>query len=194
MDLPRLIALATGVFTITNIDDLLLLTALLANQRASRLAIIIGQFLGIGLITLASVGASLLAINVPARFIALLGFMPLALGLSHLSNLRGRSDDDQVAPNSSRGAVYQTIEVCALTLVSGGDNLVAYVPILATTPGIMSAFVVVSAILTAVWCIIGLVLAGHALAGGIVERWGHVLLPIMFIALGLHILSDLLTG
>ncbi len=43
-------------------------------------------------------------------------------------------------------------------------------------------------LLTAVWCWLGFKLVNNAAFGASLQRWGHVVLPVVLIALGIHIL------
>jgi len=57
--------LGVVVFTTTNIDDILLLSAFFADGSIRPRAIVIGQFAGIGVLTAVSIAAALLALAVP---------------------------------------------------------------------------------------------------------------------------------
>lgn len=69
------------VFASTNIDDIFLLAAFFADPRLRHRSIVFGQYLGIGALVLASALAALLALTLPDGWIALLGIVPLLLGL-----------------------------------------------------------------------------------------------------------------
>ena len=76
------------VFASTNIDDIFLLAAFFADPRLRHRSIVIGQYLGIGALVLVSALAALLALALPEGWVALLGVVPLLLGLSRLRALR----------------------------------------------------------------------------------------------------------
>jgi cadmium resistance protein CadD (predicted permease) len=50
-------------------------------------------------------------------------------------------------------------------------------------------YIAVFAVMTAVWCALGYLVVNNPLIGSHVRRYGHVLLPVVLIALGLYILS-----
>jgi cadmium resistance protein CadD (predicted permease) len=192
-DYPTL-ALAVGVFAATNIDDVFLLAAFFADSKLRRRAIVMGQFAGIGLLTGVSVGAAVLAIDIRSEWTALLGVVPLALGLKKLWGLRSSEDDGETATATSQERIVQerlhsqVLGVSGVTVANGGDNLGVYIPIMATNPSAIPSFVIVFIAMTALWCLLGFLLVRNPLSGGFVRRWGHILLPVVLIGIGLHVL------
>ena len=65
--------LAAFAFVATNIDDLLLLVALFADPRFSASRILLGQFIGMGVLIALSLAGALLAILVPSGWLGLVG-------------------------------------------------------------------------------------------------------------------------
>jgi cadmium resistance protein CadD (predicted permease) len=184
------------VFAATDIDDLVLLTALFADARLRRGAIVAGQFLGIAALLGASVVAAAASLVVPPHWPALLGALPLALGLWKLPDLwRRPDDDDQDAANArlaerraSAGA--QALGVAAVTIANGGDNLAVYIPLFAHDLAVWPVYLLVFALLTGVWCWAGHAFVGHRAGAALVQRFGHAILPLVLIALGAGILWD----
>jgi cadmium resistance protein CadD (predicted permease) len=43
--------------------------------------------------------------------------------------------------------------------------------------------------MTAVWCALGYMVVNNRVLGAPIRRWGHVLLPVVLIGLGVYILS-----
>src|SRR5262245_9240286 len=85
---------AAVVFAVTDIDDLVLLAAFFGDRRLQPRAIVAGQFIGIGVLTAASVLAAYAALAVPAGWTSLLGLAPLGLGIHKLWQLwRGSHED-----------------------------------------------------------------------------------------------------
>jgi len=83
----------------TNVDEIFLLAAFFADPRIRARAVVAGQFLGMGALVAASAAAAWASLAVPAGYPALLGVVPLALGLRGLWALRrGGDDDDEREP------------------------------------------------------------------------------------------------
>lgn len=183
---------AAVVFATTNIDDIVLLAAFFGDSRIRRTAVVIGQFLGIGALTAASAVAGYLALAVPPGWIALLGLVPLGLGIQKLLQLRKPDNDVDTPLLAERKAETrlhsQVLAVAAVTIANGGDNLGVYVPLFARDASIIPVYAVVFTLLTAVWCLLGYAMVKHPAGAAVMRRWGHLVLPIVLIAIGVHVL------
>ena len=188
--LPGTIAAAVGVFAGTNIDDLIILTVLFLTYRASGKPrpwqIILGQYTGIAALIAASAVAALGLTVVPDQWVGLLGLIPIALGGRGLINaIRARSRNQQPIPVVASG----TASVAAVTIANGADNISVYTPVFRTL-GVADSLVTVAvfAVLVALWCAAGAFLGSHRRVIATVERFGHWLVPAVFIAVGAVIL------
>lgn len=199
VDLLSASGIALVVYVSTNIDDLLILAVFFADPQVRVGAVVAGRFLGLAVLVLASAAAALLAMAVPGEWIALLGLVPLALGLRLLPALFGRNGDADEETEEAlagahqparRGFTAQSLTVAGVTLANGGDNLGVYIPLFATAPQSIITYIVVFAAMTAVWCALGYLVVNNPLIGDRIRRHGHVLLPVVLITLGLYILSD----
>lgn len=189
--------IAVVVFATTNIDDILLLAAFFANPKLGPRAVVLGQLLGMGVLTLASALAAFLALAVPEGVTGLLGVVPLALGLRQLWALwrargaSGEGDDAERAQEDRLPATRsQVLAIAGVTIANGGDNLGVYIPLFAREPSWIGLYALVFAALTLVWCGLGHWLVNHSIVGARIRRFGHVALPFVLIALGLYILAD----
>ncbi|MEU6713888.1 cadmium resistance transporter [Nonomuraea sp. NPDC046802] len=186
-----IIGQAVGLFAVTNIDDIVILALFFAQGAASRgsaLRIVLGQYLGFMAILAVAVAAAFGATFLPESFIPYLGLLPLALGLKAAwQGWRRRDDDERVELDHGPKA----LEVAAVTFANGGDNIGVYVPVFATSglPG-MSVYVVVFLVLVAVWCLVGRFFATRPFVAKALSRWGHVVLPLVLIGIGLVILVE----
>ncbi|MFI6678179.1 cadmium resistance transporter [Kribbella sp. NPDC050470] len=181
------------MFAITNVDDLVILALFFGQaQRAGRtgaVRIVVGQYLGFIAILAASVLGALGAGLLPDAAIPFLGLLPLALGLRAAWSVwrdRGKPEEHNVTAVTSW-------QVAAVTFANGGDNIGVYVPVFATAGiGHTTIFVVVFLVGVAVWCAAGRYFATRPVIAQALARWGHILLPIVLIAIGLAILAEAL--
>jgi cadmium resistance protein CadD (predicted permease) len=196
-----LIGIAAVVYALTDIDDLLLLAVFFADPRVRVGAVVVGRLLGTAALVLASGAAALLALAVPPEWIALLGFVPLILGVRLLpAQFRKEGDEDSAEAEdavgskvvSRHGFAAQAFTVAGVTLANGGDNLGVYIPLFASTPSAVATYAVVFAVMTLVWCALGYAVVNNPVVGSRIRRYGHVLLPGVLIALGLFILAGTL--
>ena len=73
----------------------------------------------------------------------------------------------------------------------GGDNLAAYTPVFATiTAGAIAVTIAVFAVGVALWCLLGSWLVVHRRATEVLQRWGHWIIPAVYILIGLYILQQ----
>lgn len=172
------IAQAVGMFAVTNVDDLVLLALFFARSRdAAR--VVAGQYLGFAGILAISVVGALGATLLPEHVRPWLGLLPIALGIKAF--LAKSDEPDEVGPG--------VLAVAGVTLANGGDNIGVYVPVF-TTSGDIWVFVVVFLVLVGVWCAIGRFLATREVVARALSRWGHVLLPIVLIGVGVLIIVE----
>jgi cadmium resistance protein CadD (predicted permease) len=82
--------------------------------------------------------------------------------------------------------------VTALTIASGGDNVVAYVPLFAAAPSSIPVYAGVFATLTAAWCAIAYLCVRNRIVHVQARRYGHAALPIVMVLLGLRTLSGMI--
>jgi cadmium resistance protein CadD (predicted permease) len=178
----RLIAIAVAAYTSTNIDDLLLLCAFCAHPAYSAPQIVAGQFIGIGILVVASVIFALTSMVIPLPYVGLLGIAPIYLGCSRVLT---RSKSVQRPTSSSR----QTMAVITATIADGGDNIATYVPIFAGSDGTEHlAIIAVFAALTGLWCWMAGAIVERPVIGRMFGAWSTRLLPYMLISLGLIVL------
>jgi cadmium resistance protein CadD (predicted permease) len=194
--LASTVGIGAVVFAVTNIDDVIVVAAFFADQRLPRRAVVVGQFLGIGVLVLASALAALLTLAVPQGWIALLGLVPLAMGLRSLVALRrGRLEDEEstgrvaAARLDERPPYGPMLAIAAVTVANGGDNLGVYIPLFASTPDAIPAYAAVFGLMTALLCLVGHLAVNNRLLGASTRRYGHVALPFVLIAVGGYILS-----
>jgi cadmium resistance protein CadD (predicted permease) len=203
------VATAVGLFAGTNIDDLVVLTVLFLSARAtSRPAlwqIAAGQYAGIGALVAISAAAAWGLAAIPARWVHLAGLIPLGLGFYGLiKTIRQRSHARGAAAQAAGGspevrarrggrastaAPAGMLGVALVTIANGADNISVYTPAFHTV-GLRDSLVMVAVfgVLTGVWCAAGSWLGSHRRVIAIVERFGHWLVPAVFIAIGTLIL------
>jgi cadmium resistance protein CadD (predicted permease) len=176
------VTIGSVAFAVTDIDDLVLLVLWFSQPGRRVASIVLGQYLGIGVLVVVSVVAGLLALALPVRWLAGLGLLPIGLGIRLL--IAGDGD----AEEGARAKTPSALAVAGVTIANGGDNLGVYIPLFASQPGATAAYVMIFAVGTAVWCASGYALVSHPVAASTLQRWGHRILPWALIAIGVHIL------
>ncbi|CAM3963136.1 cadmium resistance transporter [Micrococcus luteus] len=195
MELLTPILQAIGLFVATNIDDIIVLSLFYARgagQRGTTRKILLGQYLGFGGILLAAVVISLGARSfLPEDALPYFGLIPLALGLYAAWRAwrnRGDDDDDEAKVADKQVGV---LTVAAVTFANGGDNIGVYVPVFATasTTAII-AYCLVFLALVGLLVLAAKYVATRRPIAEILERWEHILFPLVLIGLGIVILLE----
>jgi cadmium resistance protein CadD (predicted permease) len=182
---------AAGLFAVTNVDDIVVLALFFAQgagHKGSTRNVTAGQYLGFAAIVAVAVAAAFGATFLPGSTVPYLGILPLALGVrAAVQAWKHRGDDQDERENRQGGP--QILEVAAVTLANGGDNIGVYVPVFATAGADgMTVYVVVFLILLAGWIAAGRHFATRPVIAKALSRWGHLLLPVVLIGIGLLIL------
>ena len=184
---------AIGLFLVTNIDDIIVLSLFFARgagQRGTTTRIIAGQYLGFGGILLASVAVTFGAgLFLPDEAIPYFGLIPLLLGVYAGWRVWRNGDDDD--DDSLADRPISALAVAAVTFANGGDNIGVYVPVfLAVGTGALVAYCVVFLALVLVLVLAAKFVATRKPIAEVLERWEHILFPLVLIGLGLVILIE----
>ncbi|MCE0764847.1 cadmium resistance transporter [Pseudonocardia kujensis] len=186
---------AAGMFAVTNVDDILILALFFsqaAGRRAAEVRVVVGQYLGFLAILAASVVGALGAGLLPDAVIPYLGLLPLFLGVrAAWQAWRHRHDEEEDIPESGSAIGLSILAVAGVTFANGGDNIGVYVPVFATSGvGGIVAYCIVFLVLVALWCVLGRFFATRPLIARALGRWGHIVLPVVLIGIGLVILIE----
>jgi cadmium resistance protein CadD (predicted permease) len=187
---PGIVAEAAGLFAVSNVDDIVVLSLFFgrgAGRAGSAGRIVAGQYLGFAGLLAVATAAAFGATFLSGSAIAYLGLVPLALGLrAAWQAWRGRGGEHR---RDERDDGPRALQVAAVTFANGSDNIGVYLPVFAKagTAGI-AVYVAVFLVLVGVWCAAGWFFATRPGVAGLIGRWGHVLHPLVLIALGLLIL------
>ena len=184
---------AIGLFIATNIDDIIVLSLFFARgagRRGTTARILVGQYLGfigiLGASVLVTLGAGAF---LPPEVIPYFGLIPLGLGLWAAWQAwrnRGADDDDEAKVEGKKVGVWT---VAGVTFANGGDNIGVYVPVfLSVGHAAVVAYCVVFLLLVGVLVVIARYVATRRPIAEILERWEHILFPIVLIGLGIVIL------
>jgi cadmium resistance protein CadD (predicted permease) len=122
---------------------------------------------------------------IPEHWIWVLGLVPLSLGFWKLATaIQAHRTGEQASIAVARGVTG----VAALTISNGGDNLAAYTPVFATISAEATGMTIaVFAAGVAVWCAAGEWLVSHHRITGVLRRWGHWIIPAVYMLIGLYI-------
>lgn len=202
-------------FFSTNIDDIFILMLFFSqvNKDIKVKHIVIGQYLGIGALTAISIAGALGISIIPQEYVGLLGLVPIYLGIKEYieykkeikNNVEEEVQDaeeniqEQVVLNQENKTLVSIrkfispsiLKVTGVTIANGGDNIGIYIPVFSSMKlySILIT-VIVFLLLTGVWCFIGFKLAEHPFVNKNIEKYKHIFVPIIFVALGVFIILE----
>ncbi len=189
LDMQTVLLSAIVVFISTSIDDLVLLILFhsQATTRVQRISILVGQILGIGvLVGISLVGSYLASRMLEGWVIGLLGFIPIILGIRAMLS---KEESKEEATRTGRKSLLATVTL--VTIASGGDNLGIYIPWFATLDGAyLGLTMLVFLVFTLIFWSLGYLLANQSHIKTLLSRFSAVLVPVVFLLLGLIILSE----
>lgn len=186
-------------FVATNLDDVVVLIVFFTQMDKTERPghIVIGQYLGFCLLLLLSLPGYFGGRLLPPYWIGLLGLLPLAIGLQLLFT-RNQDDDESVQMVSnplllklSAFCPPRILQVVAVTVANGGDNIGIYVPLFASKNLIgLLAIIGTFLVMVGIWCWLAWRLVKQPAIGQLFSKYGDRLVPWVFIALGCYILYE----
>ena len=154
--------------------------------------IVVGQYVGIGILVAVSILGSLIALVIPTYIIGLLGIVPIGIGIKNLIEIRKKDKSTSIQNAQENNSYLAFLTIAAVTISNGGDNIGVYVPLFSKYNTISQITVLTSVFIamTALWCITAYYLVNHPLLASRIRRIGHIVLPFVLIGLGIYILTD----
>jgi cadmium resistance protein CadD (predicted permease) len=196
-DFFSLFGIGIAAFIASNIDDTFILILLFSSRSFQTRHIFIGQFLGIGVLIIISALGALIALVLPPFFVALMGFIPIAIGIKRLMEHQERNwitGKNKTFQDNKRQGLIPFLTVSAITISNGGDDIGVFTPLFAkyNTVGEVTILVTIFMVMTLVWCILTFYLVNHPLIATRIQRFGNIITPFVLMGLGLYILADAL--
>lgn len=187
---------AIGVYISTSIDYLIILIILFAqlSQNKQKWHIYAGQYLGTGLLVGVSLVAAYVVNFVPEEWmVGLLGLIPIYLGIRFaIVGEDEEEEEEEIIERLEQSKANQLFwTVTLLTIASGGDNLGIYIPYFASLDWAQTLVaLLVFAIGVIIFCELSRVLSSIPLISETIEKYKRIIVPLVFILLGLYIMYE----
>ncbi|MDV3000203.1 MAG: hypothetical protein N5P05_001809 [Chroococcopsis gigantea SAG 12.99] len=190
---------AVTAFVATNLDDILILTILFtqAGKLLRRRHIVIGQYLGFGLLVAASLTGFFGSLFMSPQWIRYLGLVPVILGILAIVKPQEEEKNPEMDLEAAQGFPAnrwlspQTSGVAALTVANGSDNIGVYVPLFAGSSWLNLLITVgVFFLLVGVWCLVAYKLTSLPAISTLVTSRGSTFVPCVLIGLGVFIVKE----
>ncbi|NYH13019.1 cadmium resistance transporter [Paraburkholderia bryophila] len=195
--------LAIAAYAATNIDNLFVLLAFLAEAGRERRRVILGQFAGSLALIVAAILLAALLTRLPTGYVGLLGILPIGVGLAKAWERFGPGNTAPTTPASppsanpaSASAPPATVRggsswwtVACVAVANGSDNIAVYVPLYASHSHADGMFIsLVFIVMIGLWCVGAVWLVEHPLLGAPIRRYGTALLPLILLVIGVSVI------
>lgn len=186
---------AIAVYISTSIDYLFILLIIFSQSQTKQglRQIYLGQYLGTGILVAVSLFAAYVLNFIPQDWIiGLLGLIPIYLGIRVAMVGEEEAEEEEVVEKlESRGTNRLFWSVALITIASGGDNLGIYIPYFTSlSVSEIVIAIVVFALSIAVLCYISYRLAKISFVSETLEKYERIIVPIVFIGLGIFIMLE----
>lgn len=190
---------AIGTFIVTNIDDIFVLMIFFSQiEKARHTQVVVGQYLGFGLLVLLSLLGAFGFTFLPSEWAGFLGVIPIYLGIRMFFNKEEENEAEEAMEKlggvqsqvcNNRYFVPLVGKVAAITFANGGDNLGIYIPyFIIQSQSSLLVITIVFLIMVAVWCFLAYRLARFPVILKLLQKYGSVIVPVVFILLGISIM------
>jgi len=198
--LIAIIPIAAGAYAATNLDNFILLVALLARYRNHTSKDIVGYF--VCMLILVSIGLWIgKAANIaPVKYLGLLGFVPISIGIVELIQLRRRKAKITVAEEKSVDGVQKVFMTTLSSQLSNGADTIVILGVLFidSVPSADILTIVTLAAMGVIFVSVGIYAVRHPALCEWIDRYAHRVMPFVLIVVGVYIVAntatDLLPG
>ena len=172
-----------AAFAGTNVDDILILTILLASAGPRyKGRVMAGQYIGVLSLLAISIAASRAASFILSGYSWVLGIVPIILGVRYALKQDGLDEED---------VPLGIMPTALLAISNGADNLGVYIPLLSGYDvWDIITMTVVFIIMLALWCMIAHAVSGRDAIGRLIRRYERVAVPAVLMILGIVIIAD----
>jgi cadmium resistance protein CadD (predicted permease) len=192
----EVVGIGIVAFVATNIDDLFILMVFFIRRSFPTHQIVLGQYVGMGLLLGISLAGSFVSLVIPHNLIGLIGLIPIAVGIKELLDLRKKDDENNdidyetVTKKLSRNGwtAYLPFLTVAVITFSGGEEIGIYTSIFATYNGLSDIISIISVVmvLTGAWCTMAMYLVNHTFLATHFRHITDRVLPFVLIGLNIH--------
>jgi cadmium resistance protein CadD (predicted permease) len=122
-----------------------------------------------------------------STLVSLIGIIPVAIGINRIFLVYSEGAVQQEADDSK--SKHEYINVIALSIANGGDNIAAYIPLFYNLPSSkLIVFAAVFVVLDFLFCLISFWLVRKKIVLRTIDAYGRVIGPSLLIILGIKII------
>ena len=190
-----IIPVAAGAYVATNMDNFVLLVALLARYRKQTAYVVAGFLACAMIVAFVGLWIGTVANFFPVEYLGLLGLVPISIGVFELIQLL-RAKEKKAA--SERVVVDDSAKVFSTTLGTqlgnATDTVVVFgVLFVDSKPAADFLAIVTFAVMALVFVCVGMYAVRHPAIHEHVDRHAHRIMPFILIAVGIYVLFNTAT-
>ncbi len=190
-----IVPIAAGAYIATNLDNLILLVAMLARYRNHTSKVIAGYFACMLILGFVGLWIGKAANIAPVKYLGLLGFVPISIGAVELIQLRRGKAKVTVAQEKSVDGV-QTVFITSLIsqLGNGADTIVVFgVLFIDSMPSADMLTILTLAAMAVIFVFVGIYAVRHPALCEWIDRYAYRGMPFVLIIVGVYIVANTAT-
>ncbi len=193
--LIAIIPIAAGAYVATNLDNFILLVALLARYRNHTSNVVAGYFACMLIVGFVGLGIGKAAHIAPVEYLGLLGFVPISIGAVELIQLRRGKAKVTVAKEKSVDGVQKVFMATLFSqLGNGADTIIIFgVLFIDSMPSADMLTILTLAAMAVIFVFVGIYAVRHPALCEWIDRYGHRTMPFVLIIVGVYILANTAT-
>lgn len=190
LDSVFVIAVASGAFMATNLDNLVLMVALFGRYSDRRHEVMFGYLSGMLIIAAITYYVGKLAGTAPVEYLGFLGVIPVIIGLVEVYRLFRNKGvvEDPVMPGVGSTAVAATLMA---QLSNSTDTIITYSVLFSDANDLGDNLVLASFIgMALLIAAIAYMALRHPWLSRPLQHYGHYITPLILITVGMYVLSN----
>jgi cadmium resistance protein CadD (predicted permease) len=193
--LIAVIPVAAGAYAATNLDNFILLVALLARYRNHRAIVIAGFFASTLVLAIVGLWIGKAANFVPVQYLGLLGFVPISIGVIELFKLRrGNTNATEAKEELADGGQKVFTTTLGTQLGNGADTIVVFgVLFIDSVPAADILTVITFAAMAFIFVCVGIYAVRHPALSEWIDRYAHRVMPFILIIVGVYVIANTAT-
>ena len=194
-NLVGIVPIAVGAYFATNMDNFILLAALLARYRRQTVNVVAAYFTCMLILGIVGFGVSEIANYVPIRNLGLLGIVPIYIGVVELVRIHRGRKKIAVATEISLESNHKVFLTTLISqLGNGADTILIFGILFADSTPAADALIMSTLAAMAIICVlVAMYAVRHPTISSVISRYAHRVLPFILIIVGAYVLANTAT-
>ena len=193
--LIAIIPIAAGAYVATNVDNFILLVALLARYRNHTSSVVAAYFVCVLIFGFVGLWIGKAANIAPVEYLGLLGFVPISIGAVELIQLRRGKEKVALAKEKLvDGAQKAFMTTLSSQLSNGADTIVVFgVLFIDSMPSADILSILTLAAMAVIFVFVGIYAVRHPALCEWIDRYANRVMPFVLIIVGVYIVANTAT-